>query len=141
MPPRAAITGRIQRLRPDRDEVVDVSGCFHLSFARCWTSRDGRRGPGRRRGGARRPESVCEDVSACPPVHLAHSLAAARVPRASLAEPVDIILLAFNRVDYLSEMVATLERNTLWPYRLDGRGQCVRPRDEKLAASPPRPFS
>ena len=51
-------------------------------------------------------------------MHLAHSLAAARVPRASLAEPVDIILLAFNRVDYLSEMVATLERNTLWPYRL-----------------------
>ncbi len=35
-----------------------------------------------------------------------------------MAEPVDIILLAYNRVRYLSEMVDALERNTRWPYRL-----------------------
>jgi Glycosyl transferase family 2 len=39
-------------------------------------------------------------------------------PRVGLAEPVDIILLAYNRVDYLSEMVDALERETRWPYRL-----------------------
>lgn len=37
---------------------------------------------------------------------------------AGLAEPVDIILLAFNRADYLREMVDALERETEWPYRL-----------------------
>jgi hypothetical protein len=33
-------------------------------------------------------------------------------------DPIDIILLSYNRVDYLSEMVDSLERNTAWPYRL-----------------------
>lgn len=37
---------------------------------------------------------------------------------AGLAEPVDIILLTYNRVDYLSEMVDALEQHTTWPYRL-----------------------
>ena len=35
-----------------------------------------------------------------------------------MAEPVDIILLAYNRLDYLREMVDALERETRWPYRL-----------------------
>lgn len=35
-----------------------------------------------------------------------------------MADPVDIILLAYNRVEYLSEMVDALEQRTLWPYRL-----------------------
>ena len=39
-------------------------------------------------------------------------------PCADLAEPVDIILLAYNRLDYLREMVDALERETRWPYRL-----------------------
>jgi hypothetical protein len=33
-------------------------------------------------------------------------------------EAVDIILLTFNRLDYLVEMVDALERHTRWPYRL-----------------------
>ncbi len=32
--------------------------------------------------------------------------------------PVDIIVLAYNRVDYLGEMVEALEQRTRWPYRL-----------------------
>lgn len=35
-----------------------------------------------------------------------------------MAEPVDIILLAYNRVDYLSEMVDALDQRTQWPFRL-----------------------
>jgi hypothetical protein len=35
-----------------------------------------------------------------------------------VAEPVDIILLSYNRLDYLIEMVGSLERRTQWPHRL-----------------------
>jgi hypothetical protein len=35
-----------------------------------------------------------------------------------MPEPVDIILLAYNRVDYLRRMVDALEQHTRWPYRL-----------------------
>jgi hypothetical protein len=35
-----------------------------------------------------------------------------------VAEPVDIILLSYNRLDYLVEMVASLEQHTQWPHRL-----------------------
>jgi hypothetical protein len=35
-----------------------------------------------------------------------------------VAEPVDIILLSYNRPDYLAEMVDALERRTRWPSRL-----------------------
>ncbi|HEX2702335.1 MAG TPA: glycosyltransferase [Solirubrobacteraceae bacterium] len=35
-----------------------------------------------------------------------------------MAEPVDIILLSYNRLDFLVAMVETLEARTLWPYRL-----------------------
>ncbi len=35
-----------------------------------------------------------------------------------MAEPVDIILLSYNRLDYLVEMVDALEQRTRWPYRL-----------------------
>jgi hypothetical protein len=35
-----------------------------------------------------------------------------------MAEPVDIILLAYNRLDYLIEMVDALAEHTVWPYRL-----------------------
>ncbi len=35
-----------------------------------------------------------------------------------VAEPVDIILLSYNRVDLLSAMVDAIERRTVWPYRL-----------------------
>jgi hypothetical protein len=35
-----------------------------------------------------------------------------------LPDPVDIVLLAYNRVDYLGEMVDSLEAHTRWPYRL-----------------------
>ena len=37
---------------------------------------------------------------------------------AARAEPVDIILLAYNRLDYLIEMVDALAAHTAWPYRL-----------------------
>ena len=36
----------------------------------------------------------------------------------NVAEPVDIILLSYNRVEYLEAMVAALEQRTRWPYRL-----------------------
>jgi hypothetical protein len=32
--------------------------------------------------------------------------------------PIDIVLLAYNRVDYLRRMVDALEEHTVWPYRL-----------------------
>ena len=35
-----------------------------------------------------------------------------------MAEPVDIILLAYNRLDYLSEMVDALAAHTIWPYQI-----------------------
>jgi len=35
-----------------------------------------------------------------------------------VAEPVDIILLSYNRLDYLAAMVEALEQRTLWPHRL-----------------------
>lgn len=35
-----------------------------------------------------------------------------------MADPVDIILLAYNRLDYLIEMVDALQAHTVWPYRL-----------------------
>jgi Glycosyl transferase family 2 len=35
-----------------------------------------------------------------------------------MPEPVDVILLAYNRLDYLVRMVDALERHTVWPYRL-----------------------
>jgi len=35
-----------------------------------------------------------------------------------MPEPIDIILLAYNRVDYLRRMVDALEQYTVWPYRL-----------------------
>jgi hypothetical protein len=35
-----------------------------------------------------------------------------------VAEPVDIILLSYNRPDFLAEMVAALEQRTRWPFRL-----------------------
>ena len=35
-----------------------------------------------------------------------------------MAEPVDIILLSYNRLDFLAAMVETLEQRTVWPYRL-----------------------
>lgn len=35
-----------------------------------------------------------------------------------MAEPVDIILLSFNRHEFLAEMVDKLEQRTVWPYRL-----------------------
>ncbi|HEY1689702.1 MAG TPA: glycosyltransferase [Solirubrobacteraceae bacterium] len=35
-----------------------------------------------------------------------------------MVEPVDVILLSYNRVDYLQQMVDALERHTQWPYRL-----------------------
>jgi hypothetical protein len=35
-----------------------------------------------------------------------------------MAEPVDIILLAYNRLDYLIEMIDALAAHTVWPYRL-----------------------
>jgi hypothetical protein len=56
--------------------------------------------------------------TACLTQHPVRSPSAAGGPRAGLSEPVDIILLAYNRVDYLSEMVDALERRTRWPYRL-----------------------
>lgn len=36
----------------------------------------------------------------------------------NVAGPVDIILLSYNRVDYLAEMVAALAERTRWPHRL-----------------------
>jgi hypothetical protein len=42
----------------------------------------------------------------------------ARLRCEPVAEPVDIILLAYNRLDYLVEMVDALEQRTHWPYRL-----------------------
>ena len=38
--------------------------------------------------------------------------------RVWMPEPIDIILLAHNRMDYLRRMVDALEANTVWPYRL-----------------------
>ena len=38
--------------------------------------------------------------------------------RVWMPEPIDIILLAYNRMDYLRRMVDALEANTVWPYRL-----------------------
>ena len=35
-----------------------------------------------------------------------------------MAEPVDIILLSYNRLDFLAEMVEALEQRTVWPHRL-----------------------
>jgi hypothetical protein len=35
-----------------------------------------------------------------------------------VAEPVDIILLSYNRLDFLVAMVEALEARTLWPYQL-----------------------
>lgn len=35
-----------------------------------------------------------------------------------MAEPVDIILLSYNRPDFLAQMVAALEERTRWPFRL-----------------------
>ncbi|MDQ3850490.1 MAG: glycosyltransferase, partial [Actinomycetota bacterium] len=35
-----------------------------------------------------------------------------------MPEPIDIILLAYNRVDYLARMVDALEAHTVWPHRL-----------------------
>jgi hypothetical protein len=35
-----------------------------------------------------------------------------------VAEPVDIILLSYNRLDYLAAMVDAIEEHTRWPYRL-----------------------
>jgi Glycosyl transferase family 2 len=54
----------------------------------------------------------------CWPHHRARSRFADGSPCVRLSEPVDIILLAYNRLDYLSEMVDALERETQWPYRL-----------------------
>ncbi len=60
---------------------------------------------------------MCQDVDAYPiRASSPHSLSLRS--RTDLVEPVDIILLAYNRVDYLREMVDTLERATRWPYRL-----------------------
>jgi hypothetical protein len=42
----------------------------------------------------------------------------ARLRCEPVAEPVDIILLGYNRLDYLVEMVESLEQRTRWPYRL-----------------------
>jgi hypothetical protein len=36
----------------------------------------------------------------------------------AVAEPVDIILLSYNRTDYLAAMVDALEQRTRWPHRL-----------------------
>lgn len=38
--------------------------------------------------------------------------------RSALPEPVDIILLSYNRLDYLERMVDALERNTVYPHRI-----------------------
>ena len=35
-----------------------------------------------------------------------------------MVEPIDIIVLSYNRLDYLIEMVEGVERNTRWPHRL-----------------------
>jgi hypothetical protein len=35
-----------------------------------------------------------------------------------VSEPVDVILLTYNRLDYLQEMLDGLEQRTRWPYRL-----------------------
>ena len=35
-----------------------------------------------------------------------------------MPDPVDIILLSYNRADYLAQMVAALERRTQAPYRV-----------------------
>jgi hypothetical protein len=40
------------------------------------------------------------------------------VQRVEMPEAIDIILLAYNRVDYLRRMVDALEQHTVWPYRL-----------------------
>ena len=38
--------------------------------------------------------------------------------RTRMPESIDIILLTYNRIDYLRRMVDALEAHTLWPYRL-----------------------
>lgn len=35
-----------------------------------------------------------------------------------MRDPVDVILLSYNRVDYLRQMVDAVEQHTQWPYRL-----------------------
>lgn len=35
-----------------------------------------------------------------------------------MAEPVDIILLSYNRLDFLAEMIEKLEQRTVWPHRV-----------------------
>jgi Glycosyl transferase family 2 len=35
-----------------------------------------------------------------------------------IRDPVDVILLTYNRVDYLQQMIDAIERHTQWPYRL-----------------------
>ena len=35
-----------------------------------------------------------------------------------MSEPVDVVVLAYNRLDYLVEMIDALEERTRWPYRL-----------------------
>jgi hypothetical protein len=40
------------------------------------------------------------------------------VQRVEMPDVIDIILLAYNRVDYLKRMVDALEQHTVWPYRL-----------------------
>jgi hypothetical protein len=54
----------------------------------------------------------------CSPHHRDPSRRSGGSLSARLAEPVDIILLAYNRLHYLSEMADALERNTRWPYRM-----------------------
>jgi GT2 family glycosyltransferase len=36
----------------------------------------------------------------------------------AVAEPVDIILLSYNRLEFLAQMVEALEERTVWPHRL-----------------------
>ena len=63
-------------------------------------------------------QSVCQHVAACASQRQSRRPAAASAARPGVTEPVDIILLAYNRLDYLIEMVDALEANTVWPYRL-----------------------
>src|ERR1035438_8338839 len=97
-------SGTIQRHRPDPLAVLDslrasmepapaFAGAVHATWAIP-------RGTGR----PHRPRACARMSTACLPQHPVRSRSAAGGPCAGLSEPVDIILLAYNRVDYLSEM-------------------------------------
>ena len=71
---------------------------------------------------------------ACPPQTQSPGSPRPQRLRAGLAEPVDIILLAYNRLEYLTEMVDALEQPDAMALPADDRRQRVRPGDSQLAA-------